>query len=64
MAAIEGLQPQSLTRVLHALDHKDLVARQPDERDRRTQRIVITKNGHAAPKKHVRDGNRRLAQAH
>lgn len=63
LAAIEGLQPQSLTRVLHALEHEGRVVREPDERDRRAQRIVITENGHAALKEHVRDGNRWLAQA-
>jgi DNA-binding MarR family transcriptional regulator len=63
LAAIEGLQPQSLTRVLHALEHEGRLVREPDERDRRAQRIVITEDGRAALKEHVRDGNRWLAQA-
>ncbi|MFC3455502.1 MarR family winged helix-turn-helix transcriptional regulator [Amycolatopsis speibonae] len=63
LAAIEGLQPQSLTRVLNALEAEGRVARRPDEHDRRAQRIVLTEAGHAALRGHVRDGNRWLARA-
>ncbi|RSM60749.1 MarR family transcriptional regulator [Amycolatopsis sp. WAC 01376] len=63
LAAIEGLQPQSLTRVLNALEAEGRVARRPDEHDRRAQRIAITGEGREALRAHVRDGNRWLARA-
>ncbi len=63
LAAIEGLQPQSLTRVLNALEDDGRVSRSPDQTDRRAQRISITETGRAALRDHVRDGNRWLAEA-
>ncbi|RJQ74452.1 MarR family transcriptional regulator [Pseudonocardiaceae bacterium YIM PH 21723] len=63
LAAIEGLQSQSLTRVLHALEEQDCVTRQPDPDDRRAQRITITDAGRAALTAHVAEGNRWLAEA-
>ncbi|MER6666319.1 MarR family transcriptional regulator [Amycolatopsis japonica] len=63
LAAIEGLRPQSLTRVLNALETEGRVARRPDEHDRRAQRIAITDDGREALRAHVRDGNRWLAGA-
>lgn len=63
LAAIEGLRPQSLTRVLNALEAEGRVARRPDEHDRRAQRIAITEPGREALREHVRDGNRWLASA-
>ncbi|MCO1574712.1 MarR family transcriptional regulator [Crossiella sp. SN42] len=63
LAAIEGLQPQSLTRVLHALEADGRVSRRRDEQDRRAQRVEITEAGHAALREHVRAGNRWLAEA-
>ncbi|MEC3978462.1 MarR family winged helix-turn-helix transcriptional regulator [Amycolatopsis sp. H20-H5] len=63
LAAIEGLQPQSLTRVLHTLTAEGRVSRSPDDHDRRAQRLAITSAGRAALDVHVRDGNRWLAGA-
>jgi DNA-binding MarR family transcriptional regulator len=45
LAAQERLQPQSLTRVLAALDEQHLISRRPDEDDRRRVRIEITPTG-------------------
>jgi DNA-binding MarR family transcriptional regulator len=63
LASIEGLQPQSLTRVLNALEEDGRVSRRPDEHDRRAQRIEITEAGRAALRAHVQEGNRWLAEA-
>lgn len=63
LASIEGLQPQSLTRVLHALEQDGAITRSPDEQDRRAQRLTITDAGHAALREHMREGNRWLAGA-
>jgi DNA-binding MarR family transcriptional regulator len=45
LAAQERLQPQSLTRVLAALEEQHLISRRPDEADRRRIRIEITPAG-------------------
>ncbi|MFI9452098.1 MarR family winged helix-turn-helix transcriptional regulator [Amycolatopsis sp. NPDC052450] len=63
LAAIEGLQPQSLTRVLNSLEEEGCVSRRPDEQDRRAQRISITERGRAALHEHVQEGNRWLTDA-
>ncbi|WP_037309130.1 MarR family winged helix-turn-helix transcriptional regulator [Amycolatopsis orientalis] len=63
LAAIEGLQPQSLTRVLNSLEEDGRVVRRPDEHDRRAQRVAITEQGRDALHEHVREGNRWLAEA-
>lgn len=63
LAAIEGLQPQSLTRVLQLLDAEGWISRSRDESDRRAQRVSITEAGHAALGEHVDEGNRWLAGA-
>lgn len=63
LAAIEGLQPQSLTRVLNALEGDGCISRRQDEQDRRAQRISITDRGRVALHDHVEEGNRWLADA-
>ena len=45
LAALERLQPQSLTRVLAALEEEHLISRRTDEADRRRVRIEITPAG-------------------
>jgi DNA-binding MarR family transcriptional regulator len=45
LAAEERLQPQSLTRVLAALEDQQLITREADEADRRRSRIEITAAG-------------------
>jgi len=45
LAAAEGLQPQSVTRVLAALEAQQLIRRTPDPADRRRSRIEITPAG-------------------
>ncbi|OXM71846.1 MarR family transcriptional regulator [Amycolatopsis sp. KNN50.9b] len=63
LADVEGLQPQSLTRTINALDEAGLVERSRDDRDRRQQTIRLTAQGRAALDDHVRDGNAWLAEA-
>lgn len=63
LAGIEGLQPQSLTRVLNSLEDDGCVSRRPDVQDRRAQRISITERGQAALDDHVQEGNRWLSDA-
>lgn len=45
LAAEERLQPQSLTRVLAALEEQHLISRRTDEADRRRVQIEITPAG-------------------
>jgi len=45
LAAAERLQPQSVTRVLAALEQQQLITREADETDRRRSRIEITASG-------------------
>ncbi|WP_158852766.1 MarR family winged helix-turn-helix transcriptional regulator [Saccharothrix deserti] len=61
LASIEGLQPQSLTRTMNALEDAGFVARSRDERDRRQQTITVTERGVEALADHVHDGNVWLA---
>ncbi|WP_024806248.1 MarR family winged helix-turn-helix transcriptional regulator [Nocardia sp. BMG51109] len=62
LAAIEGLQPQSLTRTVNGLEAAGFLGRSPDESDRRQQVITITEPGRRALTDHVHDGNAWLAQ--
>ena len=48
LARREGLQPQSLTRLLARLDKAGLIERVVDSGDRRRQQIAITPDGTAA----------------
>jgi DNA-binding MarR family transcriptional regulator len=45
LARLENLQPQSLTRIIAELDERGLLARRPDEVDRRQILIQITQAG-------------------
>ncbi|MFJ8537021.1 MarR family winged helix-turn-helix transcriptional regulator [Streptomyces sp. NPDC093591] len=63
LAAIEGVQAQSLTRVLQDLEHQGRVTRTRSAADRRRQDIALTAAGEQALREHVRDGNAWLATA-
>lgn len=63
LASIEGLQPQSLTRVIKSLEAGGYISKSADERDGRRQAISITATGEAALQGHVRGGNAWLAAA-
>ncbi|MFE1172296.1 MarR family winged helix-turn-helix transcriptional regulator [Streptomyces sp. NPDC058773] len=63
LAAVEGLQAQSLTRVLNDLEERGCIIRVRDEQDRRRQEVHITTKGVDALREHVRDGNAWLAAA-
>jgi len=47
LAAMEHVQPQSMTRILNDLEAGELIVREPDEADRRQLRLVITAKGRA-----------------
>lgn len=49
------LQPQSLTRLLDALEDNDLIARRPGAYDRRERVITLTRRGRAAFMADMRD---------
>ena len=63
LAGIEGLQVQSLTRVLNELEELGRIRRSRSASDARQQDIVITEAGRNALLEHVRDGNAWLAAA-
>ncbi|WP_327702742.1 MarR family transcriptional regulator [Streptomyces decoyicus] len=63
LAAIEGLQTQSLTRVLNELEEQGRIRRSRSEVDARRQNIEVTEAGREALQEHVRDGNAWLAAA-
>ncbi|WP_327687875.1 MarR family winged helix-turn-helix transcriptional regulator [Streptomyces tubercidicus] len=63
LAAIEGLQTQSLTRVLNELEDQGRIHRARSEVDARRQNVQITEAGREALREHVRDGNVWLAAA-
>ncbi|GAA0533612.1 MULTISPECIES: MarR family transcriptional regulator [Streptomyces] len=63
LAAVEGLQVQSLTRVLNELEEQGRIRRSRSEVDARRQNIALTDAGRDALQEHVRDGNRWLAEA-
>lgn len=63
LAAIDGLQTQSLTRVLNELEEQGCIRRSRSEVDARRQNVAITEAGREALREHVRDGNRWLATA-
>jgi DNA-binding MarR family transcriptional regulator len=63
LAAIEGLQVQSLTRALNELEEQGRIRRSRSEVDARRQNIAITEAGREALREHVRDGNAWLAEA-
>jgi DNA-binding MarR family transcriptional regulator len=45
LAEIEGISAPSLTRIVHALEERELVARAADPEDRRAQRVTLTAAG-------------------
>src|ERR1700759_5293827 len=45
LAELEGLNPTMLSRVVKALDERDLVVRQPDPGDARAARLIATPEG-------------------
>ena len=47
LAALEHVQPQSMTRTLNDLETSGLIVREPDESDRRQLRLDITLKGRA-----------------
>lgn len=40
-----GLEPRSLTRLLNSMEEKGLISRQVDKNDKRSVRIVLTREG-------------------
>ncbi|WP_413102414.1 MarR family winged helix-turn-helix transcriptional regulator [Streptomyces sp. Inha503] len=63
LAAIEGLQVQSLTRVLNELEEQGHIRRSRSAVDARRQDIAITDAGQGALREHVQGGNMWLAEA-
>jgi DNA-binding MarR family transcriptional regulator len=45
LAALEGVRPPTMTANVAALEAEGLVARSPDERDRRVSRVSLTARG-------------------
>ena len=63
LASAEGLKPQSLTRLLAALEAGHMIARAPDPADRRTLIISLTGEGREGLARAMRDRRRWLAGA-
>jgi DNA-binding MarR family transcriptional regulator len=63
LARLERLQPQSLTRIIAELEARGLVARRPDETDRRAMLIAITEAGRELLAVDARQQNAWLASA-
>ena len=63
LAREEGLQPQSLTRLLAAMEEKGMIARAPDSADRRNLIISITVRGRQALRWAMQQRRRWLAEA-
>ena len=63
LADLQRVQPQSLTRTLASLEADGLIARRPDELDRRQQVIGITEAGVAALSEDMQARERWLAKA-
>jgi DNA-binding MarR family transcriptional regulator len=62
LAAFLRIQPQSLTRLLAALEESGMIARHADEADRRQNRIEITEAGARALIADVQGRRLKLAQ--
>jgi len=45
LAALEKVQPPSMTRIVNGLEERGLVARQADPQDRRSSRVSLTEGG-------------------
>ena len=63
LAAEERLQPQSLTRIIVALERQGWIARTRNPRDRREIMIALTKGGQSALADDMRARRRWLEQA-
>ena len=63
LSAAEGLKPQSLTRLLAALEERDMIARAPDPKDRRSLIISITMRGRQSLRWAMRRRRKWLAEA-
>jgi len=63
LAREEGLQPQSLSRLIVQLEAADLIARMPDPADRRNKIISITGRGRHALREAMQQRRRWLAAA-
>ncbi|HVF32408.1 MAG TPA: MarR family transcriptional regulator [Acidimicrobiales bacterium] len=47
LAAVEQVQPPSMTKIVGKLEEQGLVVRAPDERDRRVTRVRVSEDGAA-----------------
>ncbi len=63
LAEAEGLKPQSLTRLLAALEDREMIARTPDAGDRRNLIIAITVRGRQSLRWAMQQRRRWLAEA-
>lgn len=45
LAALEKVQPPSMTRIVNGLEERALVTRRPDPHDRRSARVSLTEDG-------------------
>ena len=63
LAAVERLQPQSLTRTLYGLERDGLVSRQTDPVDRRRSLLALTEAGAEALRRDMRRRDGWLAKA-
>ncbi len=45
LAALELMQPPSMTRIVNGLEERGLLARAPDPHDRRSARVSLTEDG-------------------
>lgn len=63
IASAERMQPQSLTRVLAALEEQGLIAREQDTQDRRRHTIELTDRGRQLLKEHMRTSDDWLTEA-
>ena len=63
LATHERLQPQSLTRILAALEDQKLIARAADQADLRRSRITITRLGTEVLRRNARSQEAWLAKA-
>lgn len=61
MAAYLRIQPQSLTRLLAALEAQKLISRREDSEDRRQVRIAITERGTKLLQRDIKERRARLA---
>ena len=63
LAVAEGVQPQSITRVLAELEHSGVALRRQDEIDRRQFKIEITPKGRELVQREARNRSIWLASA-